>query len=105
MRKLKTEEAEIAALIENHNQETIESFKMLTACLYVYDELNNTNHLKNVKKIYLNNHKDSIVKTSDKLFTNERTLTRYRKKYIKCFRICGSLIKRLSGVFSFLNKL
>lgn len=105
MRKLKTEEKEIALLIKNKDSETLESFKLLTACFYVFDELNKTSHLKNIKKLYLNSSKDSIVKTSDNLFTNERTLTRYRKKYLKCFSICSGLIKKLSDIFNFFNKL
>lgn len=105
MRKLKTEENEIATLIRNKDPETLESFKLLITYMCVFDELNNTNHLKNIKKIYTNTQKDSVLKISLALYTAESTLSKYRKKYLKCFHICKSLIKRLSDIFQFFNKL
>lgn len=105
MRKIKTIEAEIANLLEEKDAATFETFRILVIYTYIYDCLHNTNHLMNIKKLYLENKDERIVKLSDTLYTEIRTLTRQRKKYLKCFNICDTIVKHFNKIFSFLNKL
>lgn len=105
MRKIKTDEIAITKLLQEQNQQTLDAFKLMSICIYAYDEVFNSNHLKNVKKIYLNRKNENLVKISDSLNTDGRSLTRHRKKYLKCFHVCEKIVKNLSEFFNFLNKL
>ncbi len=105
MQKIKTDEIAITNSIKEKDQQTIDAFKMMAICLKVYDEVYNTNHFKNVKKLYLERNAENLIKISNGLYTDDRSLTRYRKKYLLCFNSCSKILKKLSGFFSFLNKI
>lgn len=105
MHKMKTDEIAITNSIKEHDQQTLDTFKMMAICIKVYDEIYNTNHFENVKKLYLERKKDNLIKISNSLYTHDRSLTRYRKRYLKCFNACSKIVNKLATFFSFLNKI
>lgn len=105
MKKIKTDEAAISKALKEKDETSLEAFKMMTTYMKVYDEIHQTCHLNNIKTLYLENKNYSIIKLSNTLFTDSRSLTRYRIKYLKCFKFCFSIVKKFGNLLNFINKL
>ncbi len=103
MHKIKTDEIAISNAIIAKDLPTLKAFKIMSGYFYMYDTLHNTNHLKNIKKLYLERKNENLIKISNSLYVEDRSLTRYRKKYLKCFKICKFLVDRFGSLVDFLN--
>lgn len=103
MKKIKTSEKEIIKSLKAKNPYTKKVFQAMALCLYVYDNIYHTNHVKNIKNIYGKYANESITKISNCLNTGERTLLRYRHHYLKCFETCEFAIKYFEQIFDFIK--
>ncbi len=98
MKSIKTQEMAIADSLQTDSQAEA-AFKAMIFCIYVYDRMFNTNHLKNVKALYVTHKKESLVKLSFILNSDVRSLVRHRKKYILCYKICSYALKNIESIF------
>lgn len=103
MKKHKTTEKNIADLIQSKNPFTLKTFKTMLICFYVYDNIFNTSHVNNLKAVYVKNAEDSVTKLARITHNDNRTLTRYRGSYLKCFELCEFAIKYFDEIFNFLK--
>lgn len=103
MQKTKTKEKEIAKLLKAKNSHTEQVFKAMAFCMYVYDNMFGTKHFDNIKAIYFKYADESVIKIADKLKSNDRTLTRYRNRYLECMTHCDFAIKYFDEIFNFFN--
>lgn len=88
MEKIGKTEVKIVTLMDN-NPVLMRAYEKMLDFFSVYDILEQTSHYKNIQSIYQNakTQQKGIVALSLSLHINERTLIRYRKKYLNCIGI------------------
>lgn len=88
MEQLGKTEAKIISLLEI-NPAIKRAYEKTLEYFSVYDIIEHTNHCHILRKIYNDGkyRQKSVVALSLSLHTSERTLTRYRKKYLHCISV------------------
>lgn len=88
MEKIGKTEVKIVTRMDN-NPVLMRTYEKMLDFFSVYDILEQTSHCKNIQSIYQNakTQQKGIVALSLSLHINERTLIRYRKKYLNCLGI------------------
>ena len=88
MEKIGKTEVKIVTRMDN-NPVLMQKYEKMLDFFSVYDILEQTSHCKNIQSIYQNakTQQKGIVALSLSLHINERTLIRYRKKYLNCLGI------------------
>lgn len=73
----------------DNNPVLMRAYEKMLDFFSVYDILEQTSHCKNIQSIYQNakTQQKGIVALSLSLHINERTLIRYRTKYLNCLGI------------------
>ncbi len=94
--KIKAMENAIRTELNNRNTKYINTYNNLLGYFLLFDELYQTNHYDIIKSIYENNsiYHNIIYKTFENN-VSERTIYRYRKQYIICFKAICSMDKSL----------
>ena len=85
--KIKQEEMRIRELLYENEPAAIRAWKRMMDYFTTNDYLEGNNHIKIISYIYLTRHylDETFYCCAWKNFIGERTLYRYRKKYVSCF--------------------
>ena len=86
MQKIIYYERAIIDALSRQDRHTELAFERMLEYFIVYDRLEHTNHHLIIVEIY-RHRRQSIVALSLKNFISDRTLIRYRKKYLECFSL------------------
>ena len=86
MQKITHFELRIIDALAHKDQATERAFEKMLEYFSIYDQLEQTSHHLIIVEIY-RNRRQSLISLSLKSFISDRTLIRYRKKYLECFSL------------------